>query len=104
MSKYWEKRQAEKMLGVMDKTDISARYLEDIYSKSSLYINSKIQGIFDKYRVSHDMLSYVEVKALWDTLVDKTSYDELLLKLKNGVKTDERKELLKVLDVPVYRY
>lgn len=103
MSDYWKKRQEEKLLNILDDADVTAEYLAKLYQKSSLYLNKKIQGIFDTYRAKNN-LSIQEAKALINSLENPHDYNELLRKLKNGPTGQEKKELIKKLDAPAYRY
>lgn len=103
MNDYWKKRQEEKLFNILKNADITADYIAEIYQKSSLYLNNKIQGIFDKYRAKNG-LSIQEAKLLLNSLEQGHKYDELLQKLRSGVSSKERKELLKKLDAPAYAY
>lgn len=103
MSDYWRKRQAEHIQRAMEKADISAAEISKVYNKSCFYFNKQIQDIFDRYKGKHG-ISDTEARALLNSLQDPASYDEMLRKLKAGAKGEERKELLKVLEAPAYRY
>ena len=46
--KYWKKRQEEKLSSILDDAQVASEYVSDIYSKASLYTQSKINGIFEK--------------------------------------------------------
>ena len=103
MNDYWKKRQKKKLFNILKNADITADYVAKIYQKASLYLNQKIQGIFDKYRAKNG-LSIQEAKSLLNSLKQGHDYDELLQKLRSGVSSKERKELLKKLDAPAYAY
>ena len=100
---YWKKRQEETIQEILKEADVSADYIAEIYRKSALYTQNKIKGIFDKYRLKHG-LSITEAKALLESLGNPHDLDEMLKCLRNGIKSDERKELLKRLEAPAYRY
>ena len=103
MSSYWRNRQAEHIQRAMNKAEVSASEIAKLYQKSCYYFNEHIQGIFDKYKKKH-ALSETEAKNLLNDLNDPTSYNQMLKRLKAGAKDEERKELLKELEAPAYRY
>lgn len=103
MSEYWRKRQEEKLLNILNDADITADYLAELYQKSSLYLNKKIQGIFDTYRARNN-LSAQEAKILINSLRNPHDYNELLRKLKNDPSSEERKKLINRLDAPAYQH
>ena len=78
-------------------------YVSDIYSKASLYTQSKINGIFEKYRDGHG-LSNADAKEMLDSLISDRDYNQIKRILENNPKTKQRKELLKKLDTPPYQY
>lgn len=99
---YWERRQSDTLEKILKKADASADEIANIYAKSSFYLNSKIEGIFDRYRSKYG-LSIQEAKVLLNQLDDITSYEEMIKILKNS-NGKEKQELLKHLDSPAYRY
>ena len=99
---YWEDRQSETLESILNKAEIASDEISNVYAKSSIYINEKIQGIFDRYRAKYN-LGIQEAKILLNSLDDSTSYDEMLRMLKRA-KGEERQELLKKLESPAYRY
>ena len=103
MSDYWRKRQAEHIKMAMDTAEDSAIEIAKLYQKASFYLNEQIQGVFDKYRGRHG-LSTVEAKELLNSVVDDLTYDKMLVKLRAGAKSEERKKLLKILEAPAYSY
>lgn len=103
MSDYWKKRQEEKLFDVLDDADVSVEYIADIYYKASIHLNEQIQGVFDTYRAKNG-ISIQEAKILLNSLNNPNDYDELLRKLKSNPSGDERKEIIKKLDAPAYRY
>ncbi len=100
VSDYWKKRQEEKLIDILDSIDVD--YLNKLYYQSSVYLNDKMQGIFDTFKTKNN-LSIPEAKKLLNSLENRHDYDELLRKLRNSSGT-ERKELLKKLDAPAYKY
>ena len=93
--KYWKKRQEEKLSSILNDAQVASEYVSDIYSKASLYTQSKINGIFEKYRDGHG-LSNADAKEMLDSLISDRDY--------NQIKRKQRKELLKKLDTPPYQY
>ena len=71
---YWERRQSDTLENILKKADASADEIANIYAKSSFYLNSKIEGIFDRYRSKYG-LSIQEAKVLLNQLDDITSYE-----------------------------
>lgn len=103
MKDYWRKRQAQHIEDILSKADVSNKQIAGIYAKSSFYLNEQIQGIYDRYKKKHS-LSDVEAKALLNEMNDSADYEEMLKRLHNGAKNEERKQLLKELEAPAYRY
>ena len=101
--KYWKKRQEEKLSSILDDAQVASEYVSDIYSKASLYTQSKINGIFEKYRDGHG-LSNADAKEMLDSLLSDRDYNQIKRILENNPKTKQRKELLKKLDTPPYQY
>lgn len=103
MSDYWRKRQAEHIQMAMDTAEDSAAEIAKLYQKASFYLNEQMQGIFDKYKAKHG-LSDVEAKSLLNSITDDLTYEKMLTRLRTGVKSEERKKLLKTLEAPAYSY
>lgn len=101
--KYWKKRQEEKLSSILDDAQVASEYVSDIYSKASLYTQSKINGIFEKYRDGHG-LSNADAKEMLDSLLSDRDYNQIKRILENNPKTKQRKELLKKLDTSPYQY
>ena len=101
--KYWKKRQEEKLSSILNDAQVASEYVSDIYSKASLYTQSKINGIFEKYRDGHG-LSNADAKEMLDSLISNRDYNQIKRILENNPKTKQRKELLKKLDTPPYQY
>ena len=87
----------------MNDAQVASEYVSDIYSKASLYTQSKINGIFEKYRDGHG-LSNADAKEMLDSLISDRDYNQIKRILENNPKTKQRKELLKKLDTPPYQY
>ena len=101
--KYWKKRQEEKLSSILDDAQVASEYVSDIYSKASLYTQSKINGIFEKYRDGHG-LSNADAKEMLDSLISDRDYNQIKRILENNPKTKQRKEILKKLYTPPYQY
>lgn len=101
--KYWKKRQEEKLSSILNDAQVASEYVSGIYSKASLYTQSKINGIFEKYRDGHG-LSNADAKEMLDSLISDRDYNQIKRILENNPKTKQRKELLKKLDTPPYQY
>ena len=101
--KYWKKRQEEKLSSILNDAQVASEYVSDIYSKASLYTQSKINGIFEKYRDGHG-LSNADAKEMLDSLISDRDYNQIKRILESNPKTKQRKELLKKLDTPPYQY
>ena len=101
--KYCKNRQEEKLSSIFNDAQVASEYVSDIYSKASLYTQSKINGIFEKYRDGHG-LSNADAKEMLDSLLSDRDYNQIKRILENNPKTNQRKELLKKLDTPPYQY
>ena len=99
---YWAKRKSQRMWEHMQRAEDTADEISKLYLHASRYLNHEIEGIFDKYKAKHK-LSTLEAKQLLNSLEDPTSYQEMLNRLKAGVKSDEKEELIKMLEAPAYR-
>lgn len=100
---YWKKRQQEKLNDILNSSEVTSDYVAKIYHRASVYIDSEIQGIFDKYKTNNN-LSIQEAKQLLSSMINHNDYDELKRMLANGASSEQRKEILKKLDAPAYRY
>lgn len=99
---YWENRKAQRMWEHMQKAEDTADEIAKLYYSSSKYLNSNINEIFDRYAAKHKLSKY-EAKKLLNSLTDPTSFSEMLVKLKASTSTEEKNELIKVLEAPAYR-
>lgn len=102
MSDYWQRRQVEDMYRFMQKAEETAAQISRLYLKASRYLSYRAGDIFERYQTKYG-LSEREARQLINTLQDKTSLEELLQRLRNGDKTEEKKELLKQLEAPAYQ-
>lgn len=103
MSSYWEKRKAQRMYQAMEDAEKAASEISKAYSSASRYLNGQIEGIFDRYRRKYQ-LSEKEARRLLNEVMDGTSFDEMIKALRKSVSSKEKKELLKELEAPAYRY
>lgn len=102
MSSYWEKRKAQRMFEYMGIAEDTAQEIAKLYRKASMYTNNQLSQIFNRYKTKFG-LSEAEAYRILNTLKDKTSLDELRTVLKNGVSSDEKKEIIQLLEAPAYR-
>lgn len=99
--KYWERRKAQRMFEYMQSAEDTADQIAQVYWKSSGYINHQLDEIYNRFKVKH-LLSDVEAKRLLNKMQDRTSFDELKSLLKQETDSDEKKELLKLIESPAY--
>ena len=92
--KYWKKRQEEKLSSILNDAQVASEYVSDIYSKASLYTQSKINGIFEKYRDGHG-LSNADAKDMLDSLISDRDYNQIKRILENNPKTKTKKRAFK---------
>ena len=97
--KYWDKRKKQFIDDIIDNLDYQE--LNNMYFKGSLYLNKKIEGIYDRY-VSKFRLSDSEAKNLLNSMTDPTSYDEMLLRMKAMTNSETKRELVRQLEAPAY--
>lgn len=99
--KYWERRKAQRMWEHMQSADETADQISKAYWKSSGYINHRLDEIYDRFKAKHH-LSNTEARRLINKMQDKSSLDELRILLKQETDSDEKKELLKLIESPAY--
>lgn len=99
--KYWERRKAQRMWEHMQSADETADQISKAHRKSSGYINHQIDTIYNRFKSKHH-LSDVEARRLINKMQDKSSLDELRNLLKQETDSDEKKELLKLIESPAY--
>ena len=102
MNSYWEKRKAQRMFEYMGIAEDTAQEIAKLYRKASMYTNNQLSQIFNRYKTKFG-LSEAEAYRILNTLKDKTSLDELRTVLKSGVSSDEKKEIIQLLEAPAYR-
>lgn len=102
MSSYWEKRKAQRMFEYMGIAEDTAQEIAKLYRKASMYTNNQLSQIFNRYKTKFG-LSEAEAYRILNTLKDKTSLDELRTVLKSDVSSDEKKEIIQLLEAPAYR-
>lgn len=99
--KYWERRKAQRMWEHMQSAEDTADQISLAYYKSSGYINHELDNIYDRFKAKHQ-LSNAEAKRLLNLMQDRTSIDDLKQALKQSADSDEKKELLKLIESPAY--
>lgn len=99
--KYWEKRKAQRMFEYMQSAEDTADQIAKAYWKSSGYINHQLDEIYNRYKTKHHLID-AEAKRLLNRMQDRTSFDELKSLLKQESDSDEKKELLKLIESPAY--
>lgn len=99
--KYWERRKTQRMWEHMQSAEETAEQISKAYWKSSGYINHQIDTIYNRFKSKHHLTDN-EAKALLNRMSDKASISELLSELRQETDSDEKKELLKLLESPAY--
>lgn len=99
---YWERRQVQDAYEHFQKAEDTADQISKLYLKASRYLSIQADEIFEKYQTKH-RLSEAEARRLINTLQDKTSLDELLLKLKSSESSKEKRDLITQLEAPAYQ-
>ncbi|MCR0567767.1 minor capsid protein [[Clostridium] innocuum] len=99
--KYWERRKAQRMWEHMQSAEEAADQISKVYRKSSGYINHQIDTIYNRFKSKHH-LSDAEARRLINKMQNKLSLDELRNLLKQETDSDEKKELLKLIESPAY--
>lgn len=85
--KYWEKRKAQRMFEHMQSAEDTANIISQGYWKASGYINHELDEIYGRFKAKHS-LNDKEARRLLDKVQE--------------CDTDEKKELLKLLESPAY--
>lgn len=86
----------------MQSAEETGKEVARVYLKSFQYLDKEMQGIFDRYKKKHG-ISELEAVRILNSMDDRTSYQEMLAKLKSSVSSDDKKELIKHLEAPAYR-
>lgn len=98
---YWEHRKVQRMWEHMQSAEDTANEIAKYYWKASGYLNHQLDEIFNRFKIKHQ-LSNAEAYRLLNMMHDRTSVDELHRLLKQETDSDERKELLKMIESPAY--
>ncbi|QBF00057.1 NAD(+)--arginine ADP-ribosyltransferase EFV [Blautia producta] len=101
-SAYWEQRQVQDAFNIFQKAEGAADQIANLYLKSSRYLSSQADDVFERYKTKHE-LSETEARQLISTMQDRTSLDELLQKLRSGDKDESKRQLLSKLEAPAYQ-
>lgn len=101
-SDYWEMRQVQDAFNVFQKAEDTADQISVLYQKASRYLSLQADAIFEKFETKHK-LSETEARQLINAMQDRTSLDELLLKLRDGGSDESKRQLLSQLEAPAYR-
>ncbi|SHK33981.1 minor capsid protein [Hespellia stercorisuis] len=99
---YWEQRQVQNMYEYMQSAEDTAEEIGKLYLKASRYISSSAVTIFEKFQTKHG-LSIAEAMRLINTMQDKASLDELLMKLRSDDHDKNKSELLSQLEAPAFQ-
>lgn len=98
---YWEKRKAQRMWEYMESAEDIADEIAQAYRKAAHYFDRNLDQIYDRFRSKHH-LSNAEAKRLLNKMQDRTSFDELHGLLKQETDSEEKQELLKLIESPAY--
>ena len=98
---YWEKRSAKRMWEHMESAEKTSKEIAKYYYKSSNYLGGKMDDVFDRYQTKHG-LSEAEAKRLLNQMHDKSSINDLKLALQQSNDSQEKDELLQLLESPAY--
>lgn len=95
-------RQVQDAFNVFKKAEDTADQISVLYQKASHYLSLQADAIFEKFETKHK-LSETEARQLINAMQDRTSLDELLLKLRDGGSDESKRQLLSQLEAPAYR-
>lgn len=98
---YWERRKSQRMWEYMQSAEDSADEIAKYYLKASEYLNQQLDEMFDRFKRKHSLSDEV-VKRLLNMMYDKTSINDLKHALNQTKDSDEKRELLKMLESPAY--
>ncbi len=98
---YWEQRSAQRMWEHMDDAEKTAKEIVKSYKNASRYLNKQIDEVFVRFKNKHG-ISTAEAKRLLNMMHDSTSIQGLKLALQQSKDSDEKAELLKMLESPAY--
>lgn len=96
---YWTRRKAEFVVQKMDEAEKAAAIMKVVYAKASKYLTEQAERIFNRYQRDYG-LSETQAR----NLIKRSGVDVLKMKqeLKNGVQTEEVKQLLDDMDSAAY--
>lgn len=100
-NEYWEKRKAQRMWEHMQSAEKTGKEVARVYLKSFQYLDKEMQGIFDKYKKKHGISEAEAIRIL--NSVNNSSFEEMLVKLKASHLSEDKKDLIKLLEAPAYR-
>ena len=98
---YWEERSAQRMWKHMENAEKISKEISKSYLKASQYLDQQIDEVFLRFKNKHE-LSTVEAKRLLNMMHDSTSIQSLKLALQQSKDSEEKAELLKMLESPAY--
>lgn len=101
-NEYWEKRKQQRIWEYIEDAEETSKEIAKLYRKSSNYLNHEIQKIFDRFKKKHG-ISTTEAKRILNLMKDPTSFEEMLQKLKSSASSDEKDDLIKLIEAPAYR-
>lgn len=99
---YWERRQIENMYKYMQDAENVADQIAELYYRASRWLSLEADEIFERFMTKHN-LTEAEARKLLNTLMDRTSIDEMLQKLKSGEYSESKSELIAKLESPAYQ-
>ena len=99
---YWGRRAAQRMFEHMQSAEETADQIAQLYFRSSRYLSSQMEGIFERYKTKHS-LPEAEARRLLNAQRSKTDIEELLRQLKSGSSDKSKKELIQLIEAPAYR-
>lgn len=99
--RYWLRRKDNQMWELMEDAEAVARQMRKYYASSSMYIQDKISGIYNRFKTEHH-LTDKEAKALLNSTKNKDDINALINKIKRMPKSDEKDRLIAELESPAY--
>lgn len=94
---YWKRRQIREAFNVFTKAEKEADEIARLYAKSSVYLDSGMQRIFDKFKEKYG-LTDAEAKRVLEQSKDRGSIDAALQALENVPQTDSVLQLRQVIE------
>ena len=99
--RYWLRRKDNQMWELMEDAEAVARQMRKYYASSSMYIQDKISGIYNRFKTEHH-LTDKEARALLNSTKNKDDINALINKIKRMPKSDEKDMLIAELESPAY--